>query len=66
MTNSSVLTSTENTATMLLLMQGQRGAPPNQRGITATVKVDFDRVGADWRVGNLTVLAKPKPDGAGK
>ncbi len=40
-TNSAVLTSTENTATMLLLMQGQRGAPPNQRGITATVKVDF-------------------------
>ena len=65
-TNGSVLTSTENTATMLLLMQGQRGAPPNQRGITATVKVDFDRVGADWRVGNLTVLAKPKPDGPGK
>jgi Mce-associated membrane protein len=65
-TNSSVLTATENTATMLLLMQGQRGAPPDQRGITATVRVDFDRVGADWRVGNLTVLAKPKPNGDGK
>ena len=65
-TNSAVLTSTENTATMLLLMQGQRGTPPNQRGITATVKVDFAHVGADWRVGNLTVLAKPKPNGDGK
>ena len=53
-------------ATMLLLMQGQRGTPPNQRGITATVKVDFAHVGADWRVGNLTVLAKPKPNGDGK
>ena len=65
-TNSAVLTSTENTATMLLLMQGQRGTPPTQRGITATVKVDFAHVGADWRVGNLTVLAKPKPNGDGK
>lgn len=65
-TNSSVLTSTANTATMLLLMQGQRGTPPNQRGITATVKVDFAHVGADWRVSNLSVLAKPRPKGDGK
>lgn len=65
-TNSSVLTSTEDTATMLLLMQGQRGVPPDQRGITATVKVDFAHVGADWRVASLTVLAKPKANGDAK
>lgn len=61
-TNSAVLHSTDHAAAMLLLLQGQRGDGPNPRSITATVRADFDR-GDDgrWRVGNLTVLAKPKP-----
>ena len=59
-TNSAVLTSTADSATTLLLLQGQRGVPPNQRIITATVKVNFARSGAGvWQVADLTVLAKP-------
>ncbi|WP_375487965.1 RDD family protein [uncultured Mycobacterium sp.] len=56
-----------NHATMLLFMQGQRGLPPNERYISATVRVTFAR-GADarWRVDDLTVLTKPGPAGHGK
>lgn len=65
-TNSAVLNATADTAAMLLLMQGQRGDGPNPRSITATVRVNFDRGGdGQWRVDNLTVLAKPKQNGAG-
>jgi Mce-associated membrane protein len=51
-------------ATMLLFMQGQRGLPPNERYISATVRVTFAK-GADarWRVDDLTVLTKPGPTG---
>lgn len=61
-TNSAVLTNTEDRAEMLLLMQGQRGAAPKQRLITATVEADFEKA-ADgrWRVANISVLAKPNP-----
>ncbi|CAN5502868.1 RDD family protein [soil metagenome] len=66
-TNSAVLTSTDHDATMLLLMQGQRGVAPNQRTITATVRVSFEKSGAGiWQVAGLTVLAKPKPPGGGQ
>jgi Mce-associated membrane protein len=44
-TNSAVLTSTDRDATMLLLMQGQRGVAPNERTITATVRVGFTKSG---------------------
>ena len=63
-TNSAVLSSTEHDATMLILMQGQRGVAPNMRTITATVKVNFQKSGdGKWQVGALSVLAKPKPGG---
>jgi Mce-associated membrane protein len=66
-TNSAVLTSTEHDATMLLLMQGQRGTAPNQRTITATVKVGFEKSGdGQWKVAALSVLAKPAPSGGGQ
>jgi Mce-associated membrane protein len=64
-TNSSVLSVTQDRATMLLLMQGQRGEPPKQRMISATVRVDYERSGDRWRVANLSVLAKPDGSGGG-
>jgi len=61
-TNSAVLSSSTDRAVMLLLMQGQRGAPPNQRLITATVRVNFDKSATgQWQVSDLSVLAKPNP-----
>lgn len=61
-TNSAVLTNTDDSAVMLLLMQGQRGAAPKQRLITATVRADFEKsAGGQWQVSNLSVLAKPNP-----
>ena len=52
---------------MLLFMQGRRGAAPDERYISATVRVNFAK-GEDehWRVDDLTVLTKPKPPGNGK
>jgi Mce-associated membrane protein len=66
-TASSIQSATPDRATMLLFMQGRRGAAPEERYITATVRVTFAR-GADerWRVDDLTVLTKPKPPGNGK
>jgi Mce-associated membrane protein len=51
-------------ATMLLFMQGRRGAAPDQRYISATVQVTFVK-GKDnhWLVDELNVLTKPKPQG---
>ncbi len=66
-TNSAVLTNTSDRAVMLLLMQGQRGEAPNQRLITATVRVNFERsAGGQWQVADLSVLAKPNPGGEAK
>ena len=45
--NSSVVSSTTDTATMLLLLQGQRGAPPKQRFVTASVLLVMFGV-VDW------------------
>ena len=59
--NSAVLSSTQDRATMLLLLQGQRGIPPKQRFVTASLRVDYERDGDQWKVANLTVLAAPKP-----
>ena len=58
--NSAVLTNTADRGTMLLALQGQRGVPPDQRFITATVRVDFEKVDGQWRVAGLTVLASPQ------
>jgi Mce-associated membrane protein len=63
-----VLSASPDRASMLLLMQGQRGAGTKDlRFITATVRVDFARSsGQPWRVNNMTVLTKPMPNGAAK
>ena len=61
-TNSAVLSNTQDRAVMLLLMQGQRGAAPKQRLITATVEADFEKsANGRWQISNLAVLAKPNP-----
>ncbi|OYN81067.1 RDD family protein [Mycolicibacterium sphagni] len=66
-TNSAVLTNTRDEATMLLLMQGQRGEAPKQRLITATVRVTFERSSSgQWQVAGLSVLAKPNSAGEAK
>jgi Mce-associated membrane protein len=63
----SVQSATPDRATMLLFLQGRRGAAPDERYISATVRVNFAKGGDDhWRVDNLTVLTKPKPHGNGK
>jgi Mce-associated membrane protein len=66
-TDSSIRSATPDRATMLLFMQGRRGAAPDERYISATVRVSFakDR-DKHWRVDDLTVLTKPKPGGNGK
>ena len=53
---------------MLLAMQGQRGADPKDvKFITATVRVDFDKShDGQWRVANLTVLKKPQMSQGGQ
>lgn len=61
-TNSAVLSATDERATMLLFLQGQRGAPPDQRYLTATVRVLFvESDAAPWRVDDLTVVTSPQP-----
>ncbi len=61
-TDSTVLSATRDTATMLLFMQGHRGGGDEQRFISATVRVSFAK-GKDgqWLVDNLDVVTKPKP-----
>jgi Mce-associated membrane protein len=66
-TDSSIKSATPDRATMLLFMQGRRGAAPDERYISATVRVSFAKDGGNhWRVDDLTVLTKPKPPGNGK
>jgi Mce-associated membrane protein len=61
-TDSSVLSATTDRATMLVFLQGQRGAPPDQRYITATVRVTFVDAGSTgWRVDDVAVVTKPQP-----
>lgn len=59
--NSAVLSSSRDRATMLLMLQGQRGVAPNQRFVTASLRVDYEKSGEAWKVANLTVLTAPKP-----
>jgi Mce-associated membrane protein len=59
---SSILSATPDRATMLLFMQGRRGAGDEVRYITASVRVKFVKGRDDhWRVDDLTVVTKPKP-----
>ena len=69
--SSAVLSTPQETAnhmSMLLAMQGQRGADPKDvKFITATVRVDFDKShDGQWRVANLTVLKKPQMSQGGQ
>ncbi|KAA8967493.1 RDD family protein [Mycobacterium sp.] len=61
-TNSAVLSAEPHRAAMLLFLQGHRGGGNENRFITATVRVSFDK-GADgrWLVDDLAVVTKPKP-----
>lgn len=62
--NSAIESATPDRATMLMFMQGRRGAAPEERYITATVRVSFVKgSGGHWLVDDLTVLTKPKPPG---
>ena len=64
--SSAVLYVSKDKAAMLLAMQGQRGTKVEElKFITATVRVDFDKVGDNWRVNNLTVLKAPLMKAAG-
>jgi Mce-associated membrane protein len=66
-TDSSIQSATPDRATMLMFMQGRRGAAPDEHYISATVRVSFAKGGDDrWRVDDLTVLTRPKPPGNGK
>jgi Mce-associated membrane protein len=61
-TNSSVLSATPDSATMLLFMQGRRGDAGGDRPITATVQVSFVKgKQGNWLVDELNVVTKPKP-----
>jgi Mce-associated membrane protein len=66
--SSAVLSATPDRASMLLAMQGQRGADPKDvKFITATVRVEFEKSrDGQWRVANLTVLKKPQMNQAGQ
>jgi len=65
-TNSAVLSASQNQGALLVALQGQRGTDPKALTfISATVRVDFDRLDGQWRVSNLTVLKKPGMDEAG-
>lgn len=66
-TNSSIESASPDRAMMLLFMQGRRGIGPEQRYISATVRVNFAKGGGNsWRVDDLNVLTKPKQPGGGK
>jgi Mce-associated membrane protein len=62
-----IQSATPDRATMLVFMQGRRGVAPDERYISATVRVAFAKGSDDrWRIDDLTVLTKPKPPGSGK
>ena len=60
-TNSSVLAATKDRATMLIFLQGERGTAPDQRYLTASVRVSFVKPGASgWRVDDLAIVTQPQ------
>ena len=65
-TNSAVLSNSKDRATMLLLLQGQRGIARAQRFISASVRANFTKESSgDWKVAELTVLTAPRTQGGG-
>ncbi len=65
-TDSAIQSAAPDRATMLMFLQGRRGAAPEERYISATVRVAFLKGGDNrWRVDDLTVLTKPKPPANG-
>jgi Mce-associated membrane protein len=66
--SSAVLSASPDRASMLMAMQGQRGADPKDlKFITATVRVDFEESSdGEWLVSNLTVLKKPLMNAQGQ
>jgi Mce-associated membrane protein len=65
-TNSAVLNASTDRGTMLVFLQGQRGAAPNVRYITATVRASFVRLHtSEWRLDDLAVVTKPELPAAG-
>jgi Mce-associated membrane protein len=65
--SSAVLSSTANQASMLIAMQGQRGTDPKDlKFITATLRVEFEKSGDQWKVANLIVLKKPQMNVGGQ
>lgn len=63
--SSTVLGADAHRATMLVALQGQRGADPRTlKFITATVRVTFVKSPAGvWQLSDLTVLKRPQPMG---
>ncbi|ASW96758.1 hypothetical protein CKJ67_19625 [Mycobacterium intracellulare] len=58
-TNSAVLNATPTQVRMLMFLQGERGAPPEQRYLTASVRVSFVKPrSSGWEIDDLTVVAK--------
>jgi Mce-associated membrane protein len=66
--SSAVLSAAPEHASMLMAMQGQRGADAKDlKFITATVRVEFNKSSdGKWRVANLIVLKKPQMNQAGQ
>jgi Mce-associated membrane protein len=66
--SSAVLSAAPDRASMLMAMQGQRGADAKDlKFITATVRVDFEKApDGKWLVSNLTVLKKPMMNAQGQ
>ena len=65
-TNGAVLNSSKDRATMLLLLQGQRGIAKTQRFISASVRANFEKSSSgDWKVADLTVLTAPNSRSGG-
>lgn len=59
--SSAVLSSSANKASMLVALQGQRGTDPKDlKFITATLRVEFEKLDGQWKVANLIVLKKPQ------
>ncbi|MCV7097816.1 RDD family protein [Mycobacterium kubicae] len=62
-----IQSATPDRATMLLFLQGRRGVAPDERYISATVRVTFAKGSDDqWRIDDLNVITKPRPPGEGR
>lgn len=60
-TNTCVLSATRDRVTMLLFLQGERGMPPHQRYLTASVRAIFVAAGSSgWRVDDISLATEPR------